>query len=94
MCIRDRPSRATNPGQAYFSLLVSVIVFVLSMIIPTIAAAGVAYGVWPLGISATIISGALIAGAIALAEAALVLRWMATLFDRVDLASVTGESNA
>gem|GEM_PF-1267102 len=88
------PSRATNPGQAYFSLLVSVIVFVLSMIIPTIAAAGVAYGVWPLGISATIISGALVAGAIALGEAALVLRWMATLFDRMDLASVTSESNA
>jgi hypothetical protein len=28
---------------------------------------------------------------IALGEAALVLRWMATLFDRVDLASVTGD---
>ena len=42
---------------------------------------------------AAIISCALVAGAIALGEAALVLRWMATLFDRVDLASVTGESN-
>ena len=86
-----RPSRTTNPGQAYFSLLVSAIVFVLSMIVPAIAAAGVAYLVWPLGYSAAIISAALVAGAIALGEAALVLRWMAALFDRVDLASVTGE---
>jgi hypothetical protein len=88
-----RPSRTTNPGQAYFSLLVSAIVFVVSMILPAIAAAGIAYEVWPFGNSAAIIAGALVAGAIALGEAALVLRWMATLFDRVDLASVTGESS-
>lgn len=87
------PSRSTNPGQAYFSLLVSAIVFVLSMIVPAIAAAGIAYEVWPFGNSAAIISGAFVAGAIALGEAALVLRWMATLFDRLDLASVTSESN-
>ena len=86
-----RPSRTTNPGQAYFSLLVSAIVFVLSMIVPAIAAGGVAYLVWPLGYSAAIVSAALVAGAIALGEAALVLKWMAALFDRVDLASVTGE---
>lgn len=88
-----RPTRSTNPGQYYFSLLISVVVFVLSMIVPAIAAAGVAFVAWPLGISIAIISGALVAGAIALGEAALVLRWMATLFDRVDLASVTGESS-
>jgi hypothetical protein len=63
------------------------------MIIPAIAAAGVAAVAWPAGISVAIISGALVAGAIALGEAALVLRWMAALFDRVDLASVTGESS-
>jgi ABC-2 type transport system permease protein len=88
-----RPSRTTNPGQAYFSLLVSAIVFVVSMILPAIAAAGIAYEVWPFGNSAAIIAAALVAGAIAIGEAALVLRWMATLFDRVDLASVTGESS-
>jgi ABC-2 type transport system permease protein len=86
-----RPSRTTNPGQAYFSLLVSAIVFVVSMILPAIAAAGIAYEVWPFGYSTAIVSGALVAGAIALGEAALTLRWMAKLFDRVDLASVTGE---
>jgi len=87
------PTRSANPGQYYFSLLISVVVFVISMIIPAIAAAGVAAVASPLGISVAIISGALVAGAIALGEAALVLRWMATLFDRVDLASVTGESS-
>lgn len=87
------PNRSSNPGQAYFALLTSAVVFVISMIIPAIAAVGVAYVASPLGTSVAIISGALIAGAIALAEAALVLRWMATLFDRVDLASVTGESS-
>jgi hypothetical protein len=86
-----KPSRTTNPGQVYFSLLISVIVFVLSMIVPAIAAGGVAYLVWPLGYSAAIISAALVAGAIALGEAALVLRWTAAFFDRLDLASVTGE---
>jgi hypothetical protein len=86
-----KPSRTTNPGQVYFSLLISVIVFVLSMIVPAIAAAGVAYLVRPLGYSAAIISAAFVAGAIALGEAALVLKWMAAFFDRVDLASVTGE---
>jgi len=86
-----KPSRTTNPGQVYFSLLISVIVFVLSMIVPAISAGGVAYLVWPLGYSAAIISAALVAGAIALGEAALVLRWTAAFFDRLDLASVTGE---
>ena len=88
------PTRSANPGQYYFSLLVSAVVLLISMIIPAIAAAGVAYVAWPAGISVAIISGALVAGAIALGEAALVLRWMAALFDRVDLASVTGESSA
>jgi hypothetical protein len=87
------PTRSTNPGQYYFSLLVSAVVLVASMIIPAIAAAGVTYVAWPAGTSVAIISGALVAGAIALGEAALVLRWMAALFDRVDLASVTGESS-
>jgi ABC-2 type transport system permease protein len=87
------PTRSANPGQYYFSLLISVVVFVISMIVPAIAAAGVTAVASPLGISVAIISGALVAGAIALGEAALVLRWMATLFDRVDLASVTGESS-
>ena len=88
-----RPTRSTNPGQYYFSLLISAVVFVLSMIIPVIAAAGVVYAVSPFGISIAIILGAVVAGAIALGEAALVLQWMAALLDRVDLASVTGESS-
>jgi ABC-2 type transport system permease protein len=87
-----RPTRSTNPGQYYFSLLISAVVFVLSMIVPVIAAAGVMYAVSPLGVSVAIILAALVAGAIALGEAALVMRWMASLFDRVDLASVTAES--
>jgi hypothetical protein len=86
-----KPSRTTNPGQVYFSLLISVIVFVLSMIGPAVAAAGVAYMVWPLGYSAAIISAALVAAAIALGEAGLVLKWIAAFLDRVDLASVTGD---
>jgi hypothetical protein len=86
-----RPTRSTNPGQYYFSLLVSLVVLVVSMIGPAIAAAIVATLASPFGTSFAIISGAIVAGAIALGEAALVLRWMAKLFDRVDLASVTGD---
>ena len=86
-----RPTRTTNPGQYYFSLLVAMVVFVVSIIFPAIAAAVVAILVSPLGASVAIISGAIVAGAVALGEAALVLRWMAKLFDRVDIASVTGD---
>ncbi|HEX9083451.1 MAG TPA: hypothetical protein VF836_01835, partial [Gemmatimonadaceae bacterium] len=86
-----RPTRSTNPGQYYFALLVSLVVLVVSMIGPAIAAAVVATLASPLGTSFAIISGAIVAGAVALGEAALVLRWMAKLFDRVDLASVTGD---
>jgi ABC-2 type transport system permease protein len=89
-----RPARSTNPGQYYFSLLISAVVFVLSMIVPVVAAAAVVYALSPFGTSVAIILGALVAGALALGEAALVLRWMAALFDRVDLASVAGESSA
>ena len=86
-----RPTRSTNPGQYYVSLLITAVLFVISMIIPAIAAGGVVYGARPFGSSVAIIMGALIAGAIALGEAALVLRWMARLFDRVDLTSVRDE---
>jgi hypothetical protein len=86
-----RPTRSTNPGQYYVSLLITAVLFVISMIIPAIAAGGVVYGARPFGSSVAIIMGALIAGAIALGEAALVLRWMARLFDRVDLGSITEE---
>jgi hypothetical protein len=86
-----RPTRSTNPGQYYVSLLITAVLFVISMIIPAIAAGGVVYGARPFGTSVAIIMGALIAGAIALGEAALVLRWMARLFDRVDLGSITEE---
>jgi hypothetical protein len=85
------PTRSANPGQYYFSLLISVVVFVISMIVPAIVAIGVSAVASLLGTSVGIISGAIVGGAIALGEAALVLRWMATLFDRVDLASVTGD---
>ena len=87
------PSRSANPGQAYFTLLTSALVFVIAMILPAIGAAGIAYWVWPLGTSAAIFSAALVAGAIALGEAAMAVRWLAALFDRVDLAAVTGESS-
>jgi hypothetical protein len=89
-----RPSRATNPGQYYFALIISAIVFILSMIVPAIGAAVVVYVMIPLGISAAIVSGAIVAGAIALGEAVLVLRWMASLLDSVDLGAVTGESTS
>jgi ABC-2 type transport system permease protein len=89
-----RPSRAANPGQYYFTLIVSAIVFVLSMIVPAIAAAVVVYAMIPLDISAAIISAAVVAGAIALGETVLVLKWMASLLDRLDLAAVTGESTS
>ena len=85
------PTRSANPGQYYFSLLISVVVFVISIIVPGIVAIGVSAVASLLGTSVGIISGAIVGGAIALGEAALVLRWMATLFDRVDLASVTGD---
>lgn len=88
-----RPTRSTNPGQYYFSLVISAIVFILSMIVPVIAASAVVYATSSLGLPIAVILGAVVAGAIALGEAALVLRWMASLFDRVDLASVTGETD-
>jgi ABC-2 type transport system permease protein len=86
-----RPTRSTNPGQYYVSLLITGILFIISMIVPAIAAGGVMYEAWPFGSSVAIIMGALIAGAISLGEASLVLRWMARLFDRVDLTSVRDE---
>jgi hypothetical protein len=85
-------SRAANPGQFYISLLITVGLFLISMIVPAIAAAVVVYVLWPLGNSVAVIAGALVAGGIALGEAFLVMRWMATLFDRVDLASVSETS--
>ncbi len=85
------PTRSANPGQYYFSMLISVVVFVISIIVPGIVAIGVSAVASTLGTSVGIISGAIVGGAIALGEAALVLRWMAKLLDRVDLASVTGD---
>jgi hypothetical protein len=85
------PTRSANPGQYYFSLLISVVVFVISIIVPGIVAIGVSAVASTLSTSVGIISGAIVGGAIALGETALVLRWMAKLLDRVDLASVTGD---
>ena len=50
-------SRAANPGQFYVSLLITVGLFLISMIVPAIAAGAVAYMLWPLGSSVATIGG-------------------------------------
>ena len=69
-----RPRRSTNPGQYYLLLLISASLFLISMIIPAIAAVSTGYALWRLGMSVAVISGALVAGVLAIGEAALVLR--------------------
>jgi hypothetical protein len=84
-----RPSRTASPGQYYISLLISAGLFLLSMILPAIAALVVAYQLWPLGNAIAVVMAAMVAGAAALGEAALALGWMATLLDNVDPARLS-----
>jgi hypothetical protein len=83
-----RASRTANPGQYYISLIISLGLFAAAMILPAAGAVGAAYEVWPLGNTVAILVGAVTAGAVAIGEAVLALKWMGKLLDTVDLASV------
>lgn len=83
-----RQSRTANPGQYYISLLLSLVLFAVAMIAPAIGGVAAAYQVWALGNTVAILAGAVTAGAIAIGEAVLALRWMGKLLDTVDPASV------
>lgn len=83
-----RTSRTANPGQYYISLIISLGLFAAAMILPAVGAVGAAYEVWPLGNTVAILVGAVTAGAVAIGEAVLALKWMGKLLDTVDLASV------
>jgi ABC-2 type transport system permease protein len=88
-----RLSRTANPGQFYLSFLISTGLFALSMIVPVLGALAVGYYLQPFGISTSVVAAAFVAGAFALGEAALVMRLMAGLLDRVDPSSVSESSS-
>lgn len=81
-------SRSANPGQFYISLLISIGLFVVSMIVPLLGAAAVEFSLRPLGISIAVVAAAFVAGAIAVGEAALGVRMMAGMLDRLDPSSI------